>query len=90
METFFEAVGWFSLILLILIGLGAGYIASIISGGRNRVKYMVIGVLGALMAPLIAALLGVGLLAAGGVLIVLVLALVGAVVLVGLAKIIFD
>ena len=33
---------------------------------------------------------GVGLLAAGGVLIVLVLALVGAVVLVGLAKIIFD
>ena len=90
METFFEAVGWVSLILLILIGLGAGYIASMISGGRNRAKYMVIGVLGALMAPLIAGLLGVGLLAAGGVLIVLVLALVGAVVLVVLAKIIFD
>lgn len=90
MEGFLEAVGWVGLIVLSLIGLVAGWLASVVAGGRNRPKYLIIGVLAALATPFVLAALGLGVLAAGGLLAILFAGVLGAVVVLILAKTIFD
>lgn len=90
MEGFFEAVGWLAFVLLVLVGLLAGWIASMMAGGRHRVGYLLIGVVGALAAPFILAAIGVGVLAAGGLLAVLLAALLGAVIVLAIARAVFD
>jgi uncharacterized membrane protein YeaQ/YmgE (transglycosylase-associated protein family) len=89
MEGFWDALGTVTLALLVVIGLLAGWIAGAIAG-RRKVLYLVLGVVGAVAAPLILAVFGLGVLAAGGVLAILVAALVGAVILLVIAKLIFD
>jgi uncharacterized membrane protein YeaQ/YmgE (transglycosylase-associated protein family) len=90
MEGFLEAIGWAGLIVLAIIGLVAGWLASMVAGGRNRAKYLVIGVLAALATPFVLAAVGIGLLAAGGLLAVLFAGIFGAVVVLVLARMIFD
>jgi uncharacterized membrane protein YeaQ/YmgE (transglycosylase-associated protein family) len=89
-EGFFEALGIIGLILLVAIGLLAGWLASTVAGGRHRPRYLVIGVLAALATPFLLAAVGIGVLAAGGLLAILAAAVVGAVVVLVIARMIFD
>ena len=73
MEGFFDALGAVSLAILILIGLVAGWLAAWVTG-RNVIAYMALGVAGAVALPFVLALLGVGVLAAGGLLLLLAVA----------------
>ncbi|RVT87026.1 GlsB/YeaQ/YmgE family stress response membrane protein [Rhodobacteraceae bacterium CCMM004] len=77
MEGLFEALGAVSLALLAIVGLAAGLIAGAVAG-RNKLLYAVAGVAGAVALPFLLAALGVTMIAAGGILILLVFALVGA------------
>lgn len=90
MEGFLEAVGWAGLIVLVLIGLASGWLASVVAGGRNRARYLVIGVLAALATPFVLAAVGIGVLAAGGLFAILVAGIFGAVVVLILARMLFD
>jgi len=90
MQDFFQAIGAIGVFFLVATGLLAGAIASSLSGGKHRARYIAIGVAGALLMPVILTALGVGLLAAGGVIAILGAALVGAVVILVIAKLIFD
>lgn len=90
MEEFIQGVGIFGLVVLIVVGLIAGWLASMVAGERHRGRYMMIGVIGALVAPLLLVALGVTVLAASGLLAVVLAAAVGAVIVLALAKMIFD
>lgn len=85
-----DALGAIGVVLLILVGLLAGWIASLLAGGRHRGRYVAIGVVAALASPFVLAAVGVGLLAAGGLLAILVAAAVGAIIVLVIVKMIFD
>jgi uncharacterized membrane protein YeaQ/YmgE (transglycosylase-associated protein family) len=89
LESFFEAVGAVGLFLLILVGLLAGWIASVVAGGRHRVRYVLVGVAAALATPFVLTAVGLGMLAAGGLLAVLIVALFGAAVVLVIARLLF-
>ena len=89
MEGFMDALGVVSLTVLVLIGLVAGWIAGRVLG-RNTLGYMILGVVGAVVLPFLLAGLGLGIVALGGLLLVFVFAVVGAVVLIALGKMIFG
>lgn len=78
MEGFLEALGVIGLLVLVVVGLLAGLIASAVAGGRDRGRYMAIGVIAALATPFVLALVGVTVLAASGLIAILVAAAVGA------------
>lgn len=88
MEGFFEALGTIGLVLLVVTGALAGLIASVVTGGRDKLLYIGIGVIGAVVLPFLLATLGVGLLAAGGIAAILAAALVGAVCVLVIAKLV--
>ncbi|SDY45429.1 hypothetical protein SAMN05444004_101480 [Jannaschia faecimaris] len=77
MESFLEGLGTIAFILLALIGLAVGALAGAISG-RGKGLYAVIGAVAAVATPFLLAALGVTVLAAGGVLLVLVVGAAGA------------
>lgn len=85
MEGFIEGLGIASLILLTLVGLGVGLLAGAISG-RSKVLYAIIGAAAAIATPFVLAALGIGLLAAGGMLLVATVGFVGAIVVVGMVR----
>ncbi|TQS71814.1 GlsB/YeaQ/YmgE family stress response membrane protein [Rhodobacteraceae bacterium] len=90
MEDLFSALSGIVLFVLIVIGALAGFLASVVTGGRHRLGYILIGIVGAVATPFIIAALGLGALAAGGILAVLVAALVGAVIVLAIGKAILD
>jgi uncharacterized membrane protein YeaQ/YmgE (transglycosylase-associated protein family) len=75
------------LIWFLLIGLIAGWLASIVMKGGRRgvVAYLIIGVIGALLGGWLFGILGI---AAGGLVGSLITALVGAIVLIFLLRLI--
>ncbi|MDT0681996.1 GlsB/YeaQ/YmgE family stress response membrane protein [Roseicyclus sp. F158] len=81
METFFDALGAVGLIFLVIVGLIAGYIASMIAGGRNRIFYLIAGVVGAVAVPFILTALGIIALGALGLILLLVIGAIGAAVI---------
>ena len=85
MEGFFEGLGIAALVILALVGLGVGAVAGLVTG-RNKLVYALIGAVAALATPFVLAALGVTVLAAGGVLLVLVVGAVGAAVVVALVR----
>ncbi|CAN5675293.1 hypothetical protein BH23PSE1_BH23PSE1_16730 [soil metagenome] len=89
MEGFLEALGIAGLVLLLIIGVLAGWLASLVAGG-NQARYIVTGVVAALLTPLLLAAIGVGLLAAGGLAAILVAAVVGAVVVLLIVRLVTD
>lgn len=88
MEEFFQALGVIGLIILLVIGGLAGMIASAVEGGRNKARNIAIGVVGALLLPFLVALVAAGALATGGLLLILFLALIGAVAVLLIARLI--
>ena len=89
MEAFLDALGFVSIVFLVVVGLLAGWIAATVAGG-HRVRYMALGVVGALALPFVLAALGIGVLAAGGLILLLVVAAIGAAIVLAIAKAIFD
>jgi len=89
MEGFLDALGTVTLVLLVLIGVISGWVAGLVAG-RNRVLYMVLGIVGALLLPFLLALLGLGILAAYGVVAILIASLIGAVIVLLVARALFD
>ena len=85
METFLEVVGWGAVIILALIGLVAGWIAAVVTGG-SAPKYIVAGIIGAVALPFVLALLGVTAVVGAGLLAILAIGVIGAVLLVALIK----
>jgi uncharacterized membrane protein YeaQ/YmgE (transglycosylase-associated protein family) len=88
-NDFLQAVGTIGLIFLVVVGVLAGLIASAVEGGRNWVRNVGVGVVGALVLPFVIAVLATGLLAAGGLALILVIAVVGAVAVLVIARLIF-
>jgi uncharacterized membrane protein YeaQ/YmgE (transglycosylase-associated protein family) len=89
MEGFWDTVGTVTFVMLVAIGLLAGWIAGAIAG-RRKVLYLGLGVVGALAAPLVLAALGLGVLAAGGLLVMIAAAVVGALIILVIARWVFD
>jgi uncharacterized membrane protein YeaQ/YmgE (transglycosylase-associated protein family) len=89
MEGFWDALGAVTLILLVVVGLLAGWIAGAVAG-RRKGLYLLLGVVGAVAAPFLLAALGVGVLAAGGLLAILAVAIVGAILILLVARAVFD
>jgi len=77
-QEFFQALGMIGLIFLLVVGVLAGIIASTLEGGRNTGRNITIGTVGALLLPFLVAFAAAGTLAAGGLLLILFLALIGA------------
>lgn len=85
MEAFLDALGATALILLVLIGALAGFIAGRITG-RRALLYVVVGIVAAVATPFVLAALGIGVLAAGGILVILLAAALGAVLVLALVR----
>jgi uncharacterized membrane protein YeaQ/YmgE (transglycosylase-associated protein family) len=84
-EGFLDALGIVALVLLVGIGLLAGWLAGAVAG-RRKGLYLLLGVAGAVAAPFILAALGVGILAAGSLVALVIVAALGAVLLLVLAR----
>ncbi len=89
MEALLDAIGAVALILLILIGLGAGYLAGKIAG-RNKSLYLVVGVVAAIATPFVLAALGIGALAAGGLILLALVSAMGALVVLALVQVLLG
>lgn len=89
MEGFMEGLGAVSLIILVVIGAVAGWIASLLAGG-HKLRFILLGITGAVILPFVLAALGLGVLAAGGVLVIGLVALVGAIIVLLIARAIFK
>ena len=89
MEAFLDALGAVALILLILVGLAAGAIAGFVAG-RNKLLYLVLGVVGAIALPFILAALGITAIAAGGLIVILIVAAIGAALVLAIGRAIFG
>lgn len=89
MEAFLDTLGAVALIALVIVGLAVGAIAGFIAG-RNRLLYLILGVVGAVALPFILAALGITVVAAGGLLVLLLVAAIGAVALLALGRALFG
>ncbi|MDF0603799.1 GlsB/YeaQ/YmgE family stress response membrane protein [Psychromarinibacter sp. C21-152] len=80
MEELLNAMGTVAFLLVLAIGLLAGWIAGAVAG-RDKALYLVLGVVGAFVTPFLVAALGLGILAASGLMVILLVAGAGALVL---------
>ena len=87
MEAFMDALGVIGVVFLVIVGAVAGAIAGVVAG-RNRVLYIVLGILGALALPFLLAALGVFLAIGGGLLVILVIGAVGALAILALVQLV--
>lgn len=85
MEGFLDALGIVSLVTLAIVGAAVGGIAGKMAG-KNTLLYVVLGILGAVAAPFLLAALGISILAVGGMLLLILVAIIGAVVVTLLAR----
>ncbi|MBJ3762147.1 GlsB/YeaQ/YmgE family stress response membrane protein [Maribius pontilimi] len=89
MEQVLDVIGATALILLVVIGAVAGLIAGAVAG-RRKLLYLAAGIVGAVALPFVLAALGLGVLAAGGLLVIAIVALVGAVLLLAVVRALFG
>ncbi|MFC3614638.1 GlsB/YeaQ/YmgE family stress response membrane protein [Lutimaribacter marinistellae] len=85
MEAFFDVVGVLALIIMALVGAGVGWIVGKTSRGSTGL-YMLIGVLAAVSAPFLLAALGLSVVAAGGVILLVIMSGVVALIILGIAR----
>ncbi|PZX15193.1 hypothetical protein LX81_02496 [Palleronia aestuarii] len=85
MEQLLDVIGATALVLLVVIGAVAGAIAGKIAGRRMPV-YILAGIAGAVALPFILAALGIGIIAAGGLLLLLVISAIGAVIVLAIVR----
>ncbi len=85
MEDFLQGLGAVAFTLLALAGLVVGALAGALTG-RSKVLYAVIGAVAAIATPFLLAAIGVTVVAAGGVLLVIVVGAIGAALVVALVR----
>ena len=85
MEGLFEGLGAAALIILAIVGLAVGWVAGAMTG-RSKALYAAIGAVAAMATPFLLAALGVTALAAGGLLLILVVGAIGAAIVVALIR----
>ena len=85
MEGFFEGLGITALVVLALIGLAVGWVAGAVTS-RSKLLYAAIGAVAAMATPFVLAALGVTVLAAGGIVLVLIVGAIGAGLVVALVR----
>lgn len=85
MEGLLDALGMVTLLLLVAVGAASGLIAGRMAG-RRTAAYVALGIVGAVATPFVLAALGLGILAAGGILLLLVVAFAGAVILLAVGR----
>ena len=85
MEGFFEGLGIAALMMLALIGLAVGWIAGAVSG-RGKLLLALVGAIAAMATPFVLAALGITVLAAGGILLLVIAGAVGAALVVALVR----
>ncbi len=76
------------LVVFALIGLIAGYLASVIVGGSGLIRYLISGVIGAFVGPMLLAALKVNLGIRNALATQIITATIGAIVVVILARLI--
>ena len=77
-----------NLIVFALIGLAAGYLASVLVGGTGLIRYLISGVIGAFVGPMLLSALKVDLKVGNALLTQIVTATIGAIVVVIVARLI--
>ncbi|WP_143057994.1 GlsB/YeaQ/YmgE family stress response membrane protein [Loktanella fryxellensis] len=82
-QAVLQVIGWSAVILLAIVGLVAGLIAAVVTGG-SKAKFILGGIVGAVALPFVLALLGVTAIIGTGLLVILVIGVVGAAILVAL------
>ncbi len=90
MEELLQVLGTVTFVLLLAVGALAGWLASVAAGGRNRALYIAVGVAAAVLAPFVAAALGLTALVASGLVAILMVAAIGALVVLLLVRLIFK
>lgn len=88
MEQVLQTLGVIGFVFLVVVGALAGLLAALIQGGRNMPRNITIGIIGAVSLPLLVALIAAGALAAGGLLLIFVIAVLGAVAVLVIAQLI--
>lgn len=77
-----------ALVILLLIGIAAGWLASVLVGGSGLIRYLVTGIIGAFVGGFLLNALGVNLGIRNALLSQIVTATIGAIVVVLLARLI--
>lgn len=77
-----------ALVILLLIGVAAGWLASVLVGGSGLIRYLVTGIIGAFVGGFLLNALGVNLGIRNALLSQIVTATIGAIVVVLLARLI--
>lgn len=85
MEGFLDALGATALVLLVIVGALSGVIAGKIAG-RRMPLYIAVGIVAAVATPFVLAALGVGALAAGGLVVLCLASLLGAAVVLAIVR----
>jgi uncharacterized membrane protein YeaQ/YmgE (transglycosylase-associated protein family) len=76
------------LVMLVVIGLVAGYLASVVVGGSGLIRYLISGVIGAVVGPMLLGALKIDLGIRNTLAAQIVTATIGAIVVVILARLI--
>ena len=78
-----------SLIIFLVVGLVAGWLASLVVGGGGLIAYLVSGVIGAFVGPFLLNALGLSFQLGGPLITQILVAAVGAIVVVLIARMVF-
>jgi uncharacterized membrane protein YeaQ/YmgE (transglycosylase-associated protein family) len=77
-----------SLIVMIVIGLVAGWLASLVMGGGGLVRYLITGLIGAVVGSLLLGALGVNLGIGNPLVSQIIVATIGAIVVIAIARVV--
>ena len=78
-----------SLIIFLVVGLVAGWLASLVVGGGGLIAYLVSGVIGAFVGPFLLNALGLSFQLGGPLITQILVAAIGAIVVVLIARMVF-
>ncbi len=76
------------LIVMIVIGLVAGWLASLVMGGGGLVRYLITGLIGAVVGSLLLGALGVNLGIGNPIVSQIIVATIGAIVVIAIARVV--
>ena len=77
-----------SLVIMIVIGLVAGWLASLVMGGGGLIRYIITGLIGAIVGSLLLSALGVNIGIANPIVSQIIVATIGAIVVIAIARVV--
>ena len=76
------------LVVMIVIGLVAGWLASLVMGGGGLIRYIITGLIGAVVGSLLLGALGVNIGIANDIVRQIVIATIGAIIVIAVARVV--